>query len=321
MDTVQKIDLVQLRKRSFTSGNAKEVSDLADAIAGNPNRGSGIKGFSSGRSDDYRINPFLINIKECFNARDFKSPENQAHILALAESIAHRGVLKPLTVYFEDGKLFVSDGECRLMATFYAIENLGAKIETVPVINEQRGLNDADRVAAQHIHNSGKPFTQLELADLVKRLLGFGWDQARVAKETGIAQSRQSQLLDLAGIPENVKALVTEGAVSAHMAVKTVKEHGTKAKETLDKAVVAAKESGRKRALPRDVAPAPQTGMVPRKKDWIKSAVKTLFQDALDRGDLDNSNPDGTVIVKVAGEFSFTEEEFTFLQNALNLKI
>jgi len=327
METVQVFDtgVEWLRKREFTSESAKTVHDLAKAIAGNPDRQSGIKGFSSGRSDDYRINPFLIKIKPGFNARDFNSPENAAHIVSLAESIALRGVLKPLTVYLEQGELWLSDGECRLLATFYAIEKLGANIETVPVINEQRGLNDADRTADQHVHNSGKPFTPLELSEVVKRLLSFGWEPAKIATKTGITQVRQSQLLDLAAVPEDVKAMVSQGEVSAHMAVQTVKSHGTKAKETLDKAVTKAKESGRKRALPRDVAPTKEAKVASAtsEKDakWLKKAVKNLFQDAMDRGSIDNSDPSGKTIVRVEGEFEFTESEFDFLVKALHLKV
>ena len=71
METVQEFDtgVEWLRKREFTSESAKVVHDLAKAIAGNPDRQSGIKGFSSGRSDDYRINPFLIKIKPRFSDR------------------------------------------------------------------------------------------------------------------------------------------------------------------------------------------------------------------------------------------------------------
>ena len=102
-------------------------------------------------------------------------PTNVEHIDMLAKSIAEIGVKKPLVVYWEDGKAYVSDGHCRLMAAIRAIEVYKAEIKTVPVVTDDRYANEADRIFGQIVHNQGKPFSQLEQAKVFKKLVDLGW--------------------------------------------------------------------------------------------------------------------------------------------------
>lgn len=310
-------ELEKLRNRFITSEMGKSIAALAESICSDDQRAGGIKGYQSGRSDFYKVNPFLIQIKKGFNCRDFSSEENRQHILFLAESIAEKGVLKPLTVYLDQGQLFLADGECRLLATFYAIEKLNAEIQTVPVIMESKGVNEAERVASQIIHNSGKPFTPLEMVQTIKRLLGFGWAPARIAQETTISVAKQNQLLELGAIPEEVKALVAEGAVSPHLAVKTVKEEGNEAAaETLTAAVESAKAQGRKRALPKDLVPKDKE-MIFQGKKYIKSAMKDLFEKAY----IDNSEDNVIKVTLKETNLTFSDEEFEILTQILKLNV
>ena len=184
---------------------------------------SGIASIAQGRSDMYRVNPRDLHIKSGWNNRDLTDPTNVEHIDMLAKSIAEIGVKKPLVVYWEDGKAYVSDGHCRLHAAIRAIEVYKAEIKTVPVVTDDRYANEADRIFGQIVHNQGKPFSQLEQAKVFKRLVDLGWQQGDIAKKAGMSAGRVSQILELLTMPEGVKTIVVNGNVSATMAMNVAR--------------------------------------------------------------------------------------------------
>src|ERR1700674_5839547 len=99
---------------------------------------TGIKSLAQGRTDVFKVDPRVLVIKDGWNSRDFNDPENLEHVDNLAQSIAAVGVKQPLTVFFENGKCYVSDGECRLRGAMRAIEHYKADLRTVPVQTEDR---------------------------------------------------------------------------------------------------------------------------------------------------------------------------------------
>src|ERR1700733_896674 len=260
---------------------------------------TGIASISDGRSDLHKLNPKLIKIKDNWNSRDFDDPTNKSHIEELALSIAEIGVRQPLTVSWENGEAWLSDGECRLRAVMLAISR-GAEIKTVPVILEDRYSNDADKLFSQIIRNSGKPFSQMEQAKVFKRLVDMGWQQGDIAKKAGVSPARISQILDLLTMPEPIKQMVVAGQVSASMAVATLKEHnGAKATQVLQDAVAVAQSEGKDRALPKHVEPTIQQAKPPAGKRslGIEAAVKEAFEYA----DVDDSD-DELVVIKIPVE-------------------
>ena len=98
-----------------------------------------IKDVASGRSDLYRLDPKIIQIKEGWNSREATDPANSSHIAELANSIREVGVKKPLVCYMENDIVYVTDGHCRLQAVMHLIEE-GVEIKTVPVMVEDRYL-------------------------------------------------------------------------------------------------------------------------------------------------------------------------------------
>src|SRR5882757_2418185 len=143
-------------------------------------KSTGIAQFSQGSSDVFKIDPRKLFLKPNWNTRD-ESPELEAHIDMLAQSIAEIGVKEPISVRLEDGKLWVINGHCRTLATLRAIEHYKAEIKTVPVIAEDRYANEADLVLQQIVRNSGKPLTTMEQAKVFKKLLDMGWQQAEIS--------------------------------------------------------------------------------------------------------------------------------------------
>lgn len=213
-------------------------------------RTGGIKQLSDGRSDIFKVNPYLIEVMDGFNVRNFESEDLLNHVDSLAQSIAQIGVQRALTVRIKDGRLVLKDGECRLRATIRAIEVYGAEIATVPVRAAERYESDADAVLGILVENSGLPLDPLAKSNVVKRLKTFGWSDTEIAAKAGMSKGYVGRLLELAGLDEDVKIMIRTGVVSASLAVDTARDNGfdtTKTVEVLREAKVVAEQSGKAR--------------------------------------------------------------------------
>ena len=298
---------------NFTTAS-NPVSDVAKSIAARAAetaknaKQAGIKGLATGRSDTFRVNPYSLVIKDGWNSRDLDNPENVEHIDTLAQSIAENGVKTPLRVYSENNTLFVSDGHCRLLATFRAIEVYGAEVVSIPVITEDRTANDADRLMTQIIANSGKPLTPFEQGAVYAKLHRLGWSEQEIAKRAAKSVTHVNQLLELQAAPEAVKALVRSGQVAATLAFQTVKAAGSgeEAVEMLTKAVEVAGEQGKAKATAKHVKAA-------NGEASTKVNLKKALKDAFDTADIDNSDANGFVQV------TFDAETFEKVRTLLGL--
>lgn len=246
-----------------------------------------IKDIASGRSDLYRLEPAIIQVKADWNSRDASDPANADHIRELKASIREIGVKKPLVCYMENNVVYVTDGHCRLDAVMQLIKE-GVEIKTVPVMVEDRLSNEADRIFSQIVHNQGKPLTGIEQAKVFKRLIDLGWAQKDIALKAGISGGRVSQLLELLTLPLVLQKFITEGKASASMVLGTFKKHNGDVALTvaeLTGAVAVAATQGRKRAMPKDTgegsgegggsARAPASGL----KKHLKTLVEAAYAD------------------------------------------
>lgn len=242
-DTATFPDLATLREMRTTASS--EV--LANASVRKSGAG-GIKGLAVQRSDAFELSPFDIHVQNGWNGRDFNDPTNIAHVEELAHSIAAQGVKTPLTVFMADdgtGHFFLSDGECRLRATLYAINVLGKPILSVPVRTEPRGSTEDERILGQLVRNTGKPFSPMEKARVIRRAIDRGWGAERIAAYVGsLTKERIGQLLALLEMPEPVRAQVAAGTVSATEAARVVKAHGEEAAQIIEQAAALPPEEG-----------------------------------------------------------------------------
>lgn len=216
-----------------------------------------LKDLAESRAALLNFDPRKLKVKAGLNTRDVRTPDNEAHIEWLAQSIAEEGVKNPLTIFMENGEVFVADGHCRLAAALRAIAN-GASIETVPCIPEQRGTNDVDRVLSQVIQNSGKPLTPLELGANFRKAMQLGAKIEEIAQRVCKSVSYVSQMIDFQGAPQEVHEMVRNGEVSATLAAKVHRERGTDAAVILRGAVKAARDNGQAKATEKHVAPRDQ---------------------------------------------------------------
>ena len=239
----------------------------------------GIKGVAVGRSDIYRLNPTDLCVKDGWNCRVVTFSAMDEADLALARSIAEVGVKQPLTVYWEDGKAYISDGHRRHGAALYAMEHLGADIKSVPVQTEDRYSSEADRVFSQIIRNSGKPLQPIEQARVFKRLIDLGWSEADIATKSGISRQWVVDLLNLQAAPQAITDMVAVGEVSATLAITTLKQNandGVVTSQSLLAAVATAKAEGKTKATAKHIPrpPAPEANVDAPKPISIKERLE-----------------------------------------------
>jgi ParB/RepB/Spo0J family partition protein len=206
------------------------------------------------------LDPKLIKIEEGFNARDFDTKANKEHVKELAASIKEVGVLESLTVRYDakTSEYYLVNGESRLRATLLAIEG-GAPIKSVPVNFERKGTSTEDRIATLITRNEGKKLEVLEQAEVFSRLSNLGWADLQIAKKTGKTGPFVGSVLKLAAAPAKLKKLISDGQVSASLAIDILRAQEfdyDKAYEALSDAVATAASLGGKKATAKHVDPA-----------------------------------------------------------------
>lgn len=250
---------------------------------------AGIKDIAQGRSDLYRVSPYDLEIKPDWNSRDPNDPSNAEHIDSLAKSIAEVGVKQPLTIYAQDGKFYVEDGHCRLAACIRAINHYGASKEmTIPVRMGDKEAGEQDRVLSQIVRNSGKPLSPLEMGTVFKKLRDLGMSDTEIAKHATVSRVYVGMLIGLVDMPASITDLVRSGAVSATLAIETVKDCGgdaEKAAAMLQGAVETAKANGKERATAKHVKQAKEGEEKP--KGEKKPTLRTRLREAFNRADID----------------------------------
>jgi ParB/RepB/Spo0J family partition protein len=260
----------------------RSIKDRAAEARINAKKG-GIKGLATRRTDVIWLNPFDIDVMDDWNSRQMDDPENQEHIDDLARSIAANGVRMPLRVFSsDDGKVYVTDGHCRLLATYRAIEVYGAEVMSIPVMMEGRATSEADRLLTQIIANTGKKLTPLEQSSVFTRLYNLGWDEKQIAERSAKTVNYVKQLLDLQEAPEKIKDMVRSGQVSASLALQTVKsaDSSEEAIETLEKALDTAAESGKEKATAKHMTVSkPNIKITVKKTKDVLDNLKVIDED------------------------------------------
>jgi ParB family chromosome partitioning protein len=236
---------------------------------------TGLASIAEGSTDLHKIDPRKLKIKPGWNSRDFTAADNIEYIDGLAKSIAEVGVKEPLTVLWEKGEAFITDGECRYRATMLAIER-GTDIKTVLVKSEERYADEAEMLLNQRLRNSGKPFTVFEDAKHFKRLLALGWLEKDIAVKANISAARVCQILEFNKVSPAVKAIANNGQVSPSLALQVTKDAGSKAEQVLKAGIENAAAEGRTRVLPKDV-------------DAPRQNAKSILKAALEASDIDDT--------------------------------
>ncbi len=200
-----------------------------------------------GRKDLYMIDPEKLVEDPGWNVRK-AGPDLDAHIRWLADSIKEKGVQEPLTIWMNGEIPTVTNGHCRLLAVKLAKKE-GAEIKSVPVRVEERYASEGDRILSMITRNSGRPLSSLELSEVIRRLVAYGWTVAEVAKKTGYSIGQVNNLLTLSGLGPELTKPIEKGQVSATLVVAEVRKKGpAEATKSITGAIEKAKGEGKQRA-------------------------------------------------------------------------
>lgn len=212
-----------------------------------------LRSLSQGKLEAYKIDPREIEIRPGFNFRDTSTPEAQAHIAWLANSIAERGVDEPIWVENTGEKIFLIAGECRLLA----LRKLWDEGNEVYVPTFSYKGDEASVLAKSLAENTGLPPSVIEFGRAAERLLAFGWTVERIASLTpphlGLTGSKAKRFVkdavDLQQAPLAVKKAVTHGIdgvkVTEPAALAAVRRNPLQAEEILTKEAREAKSKGK----------------------------------------------------------------------------
>lgn len=240
----------------------------------------GLKDIAIGRSNLLMISPKDLredpdNIRQDYGDLD-----------SLAASIASKGILHPIRVRLSDdgSSATVVDGHRR----FRAVQSLGALVLSVPCICETRGSNSESRIADMIASNGDqKPLTPLEQAEAFKKLIGFGWTEAKIAEQIGKSVSHVRQRIDLLSAPEDVRQAVMDGVI----AVSTAKVLSSASMDERAEVIAGPREKKKKTAgqIQDDLGRERPVFRVKILETWLNSAVEKRDADP----DVDKRYMDG----------------------------
>jgi len=248
-----------------------------DALPGKERHG--LENLAEGRKQLLLINPFLLEPEPGWNSRNLTLPENQEHILELAESIASEGVKEPLRIVFKDGRALIRNGELRWHAVMRAIEG-GAPISAVPCLPANKHDSEADALVYQYLANKGKPFSASETAVHLRRLLNF-MPPEKIAQRIGKSLSFVNNMLTLNAVPEEIKEHIEKGEIAPTEVLAVVTEsHGNmrEAAQRIEAAVQEAHAQGKPKATRRHVvATSPQITQTRRASTTTLRKVRDIL--------------------------------------------
>lgn len=224
-------------------------------VAGNIK--SAMKGIDAKSRDLYFVPIDSLTVMDDFNVRA-KNDAYFASVREIADSIKANGFYahKPFAVIVikQNGAeaLAIYDGHTRFDGLKLAVSE-GASIERVPVVCAPSGTTLEDITIGLVTNNSGRQLEPMGLAIVCKRLLGYGLDNSEISKRLGFSSGYVGNLLTLIGAPKVIRDMVSEGKVSASLAVTTLKDHGEHAVSVLEESFAQATESGKTKVTAKNV--------------------------------------------------------------------
>ena len=221
------------------------------------------------KTTQFAVDPRLIEVEADFNAR----PLDPEHVASIKLAYGSGAILPPVFVRVDNGIIIMVDGHHRLAA---ALELIAEGNDVLRLDAIQFRGNDADRIAHMLTSNAGKNLTPLEKGVQYKKLSAFGWKSSEIAAKVGKSRGHVDQMIDLAGANSDVHAMIKRGEVSAHIALKTVKKHGSKAGAELATALDKAKAGGKAKVTNKTIAPVNTNTQDAARYRWLRDAGKRL---------------------------------------------
>lgn len=158
----------------------------------------------------------------------------------------------------EEGGVWIVDGHRRHYQIGRAIE-AGAPLQdkdgAIWISIKQFIGNDIDRVCRIATSNEGKKLTAIQLAEVYKRLAGFGLTPDDIAKRMTRTRSHVEQIMVLANANHDVQAAVRRGDISPSLAISATRANGENAGAVIAAEVSKAHAAGKKRVTASTMKP------------------------------------------------------------------
>lgn len=274
-DTAIHTDADQLSQAQALA-TSPDITLVAGSIKG------AMRSAGAGKRDMWLVPRSQIRVIPGFNVR-IQNAAYHAHIRALADSITSEGFKPehPLAGYVaregEDSVIYLNDGHCRLAGVDLAVSE-GLEIDVLPVVISTKAHDLEDITVGLVRSNAGKPLESLEKAAVCKRLVGFGWDETRIAKRLGFTENYVRDLLTLIGAPAKVRELVASDQISATAALKAMATHGDKVIVKIEEGLKMAKAAGKSRVTTRYLVD-PSEKVIAKEGPKLYSVVQELRND------------------------------------------
>jgi ParB-like chromosome segregation protein Spo0J len=190
-----------------------------------------------------------IIVQKGFNSRNFKLPENRAHLDSLkVEIAAYGGVHTPIKVKFdhETKQVILVDGESRYLAVKELNAEAGEEkyLMLATAAPKSKVGTEADMLELSLSANTGKPFSQWEVGTAYEKLTVAGRSVETIAKRFAKSERYVRDAIDLAPAPDAIKIALSNGEITVAVALKALRKDGGKAVETIAKAVTEQKAKG-----------------------------------------------------------------------------
>lgn len=205
------------------------------------------------RIDFYYFPLQTIQVESGFNART-----DYGDIEALALDILENGLKSPLRVRIDEDSPILVDGERRLRALHHIHDNNLGEIPRIVCILDDKKNSPVNRLFSQLSHNSGKPFSLLEKANLY----------ARIRKEANItaaeisrrAQTTKTAVADALTIHDHASPLIlshlAQDLYSPTCALEIIRSHKddhTAQDQLADQTLATAHQAGKTKASPKHI--------------------------------------------------------------------
>lgn len=205
-----------------------------------------IHGDEIGKETAFKIAPHLIEVEPGFNR-----PINRQRVESFKTSIRNEGVIPPIYVSVDVGRIIMRDGEHRLIA----VNELIAEGMDIPFMSaiQFRG-DEADAIAHKVATASENGIDPLEQGRDYQKLLRCGWDEKKIANRVGYTVGHIKMCLSLQESNADVKAHINAGSISSTEAAKLLKSHGSKTGAVIGELKKEAKAAGQKKVTAKTIA-------------------------------------------------------------------
>lgn len=252
-------------------------------------------GVSIRKTNRFQVAVENLHFMDGFNTRDYESEETKAHIQALTDAYVSGDYVPPIIVKVVDGTIYVLEGHCRTLAMRNAIDQ-GADLGMIDVDYFRGSELEADALVLTS--NQSLSLTALERAQKYQHMINRGATASEIGRLVKKTSQHVSDYLAMHEMPDSLKKLINDKAVSPTEALARYREIGSKA---ADEILAAREATGKTKVTSRDidkVAPRKPAGARVTKK--VVTAMVGQFRSLGERVSAVQRREDGSATLELS---------------------